>query len=48
MNAERLVRLVLRLLMRHGMKRLARGQKPDSRMQGATRRLKTMRRIGRL
>lgn len=48
MNVERLVRMALRLLLRHGMKHAAKGQKTDPRIKTATRSVKMARRIGRL
>ena len=48
MNAERLIRMVVRMLMRHGMKRLAKGQKPDPRVEQAQKRLRGINRIRRM
>lgn len=47
MNAERLVRLAVRLLMRHGARALSKGGKRDPKMAEAAKKLRLGRRIGR-
>jgi len=48
MNADRLIRMVVNLLMRHGLKRLAKGQKPDPRTDQAQKSLRNLNRIRRM
>jgi hypothetical protein len=48
MNAHRAINMVLRLLMRHGLKFLTRGQKTDPRAAEAAKKMKMGRRIGRM
>ncbi|MGR3513392.1 MAG: hypothetical protein ACU0GG_11565 [Paracoccaceae bacterium] len=48
MNADRLIRMAINMLMRFGMRRLAKGQKPDPRMQQAQKGMKTINRIRRM
>lgn len=48
MNAERLIRMAVRLLMRRGMKQLAKGGKPDPRVGDAQKRLRSMNRVRRM
>ena len=48
MNANRLINMAINMLMRHGMKRLNKGQKSDPRSKQAQKSMKVMRRIGRM
>ncbi len=48
MNADRLIRMAVRMLMRHGMKRLSKGTKQDPQTQQAQKALKTANRIRRM
>ena len=48
MNTNRLINMAMRLLMRHGMKWLTRGQKADPNAKRAGHAIKTARRIGRM
>ena len=48
MNADRLIRMAINMLMRKGMKRLSKGQKPDPNMRQAQQSLKTLNRIRRM
>ena len=48
MNVERLMRLAMRLLFRHGIKYLNNGSKTDPQAKDAAKRLRLGRRIGRL
>ncbi len=48
MNADRLIRMVVRMLMRHGMKRLSKGSRPDPQMRQAQKNLKAANRIRRM
>lgn len=48
MNANRLIRMAINVLMRAGMKRMAKGQKPDPRMRQAQKQIKTVNRIRRM
>ena len=48
MNANRLIRMAIQLLMRHGSKRLSKGQKVDPSTKRAKQAMKIGRRIGRL
>lgn len=48
MNADRLIRMAIRMLMRHGARRLSKGQKPDPQMQQAQKQIKTVNRIRRM
>ena len=48
MNANRLVRMVVNMLLRHGVRRLNKGQKIDPRAKQAQKTLRTVRRIGRM
>ena len=45
MNADRLIRMAVNMLMRYGMKRLSKGQKTDPRTKQAQ---KTMRNLNRM
>ena len=47
MNTERLMRMVMRLLMRHGVKYLSKGGKADPKAADAAKRLRMGRRFGR-
>jgi hypothetical protein len=48
MNADRLIRMAINMLMRKGMRHLSKGQKPDPQMREAQKRLKTINRIRRM
>ena len=48
MNADRLIRMAVNMLLRKGMRRLNKGQKIDPRTKQAQKSLKTMRRMGRM
>lgn len=48
MNADRLIRMALRMFMRSGMKQLSKGSKPDPRMRQAQKAMKTANRIRRM
>lgn len=48
MNADRLIRMGMNMLMRFGMKRLSKGQKPDPRMQQVQKNMKMINRIRRM
>ena len=48
MNMNRLINMVIRLVMRHGIKRLAKGQKPNPDAKRAQQAMKTARRAGRM
>jgi len=48
MNANRLINMVFRMLMRQGMKRMVRGQKPDPRAKQARQAMKVMKRTRRM
>lgn len=47
MNVERLMHMAIRLLFRHGMRALNKGQKADPRAAEAAKKLRMGRRIGR-
>ena len=47
MNAERLMQMAMRLLFRHGIRFLNRGQKSDPRTAETAKKLRMGRRIGR-
>lgn len=47
MNAERLMQMAMRLLLRHGMRALSKGQKTDPKAAEAAKKLRMGRRIGR-
>lgn len=48
MNANRLINMAINMLMRHGMKRLTKGRKPDPGARQAQKSMKVMRRFGRM
>ena len=48
MNADRLIRMAVNMLMRAGMRRLAKGAKPDPQARSAQKSLKTINRIRRM
>lgn len=48
MNADRLIRMAIRMLMRHGARRLSKGQKPDPKVQQAQKQVRTINRIRRM
>lgn len=48
MNADRLIRMAMRLLMRHGMKRLSKGGKPDPKLAQAQKTVRGLNRIRRM
>ncbi len=48
MNADRLIRMVINMLMRKGMKRLAKGQKADPNVKQAQKSIRTINRIRRM
>ena len=48
MNANRLINMAMRMLMRHGMKWLMRGQKADPNAKRAQQAMKVARRTGRM
>ncbi len=48
MNAERLIRMAINMLMRKGMKRLSKGQKSDPNVKQAQQSLRTINRIRRM
>lgn len=48
MNADRLIRMAVNMLMRYGMKRLSKGQKPNPNAKQAQKSLKTINRMRRM
>ncbi len=48
MNADRLIRMAINMLMRKGMKHLSKGQKPDPNVKPAQQSIKTINRIRRM
>ncbi len=48
MNADRLIRMAINMLMRKGMKRLSKGQKPDPNVKQAQQSIRTINRIRRM
>lgn len=48
MNADRLIRMAINMLMRKGMKHLSKGQKPDPNVKQAQKSIKTIDRIRRM
>lgn len=48
MNAERLIRMAVNMLMRHGLKRLSKGGKPDPNAQATKQKMRTLNRIRRM
>lgn len=48
MNANRLINMVFRMLMRYGLKHLSKGQKPDANTQAAKQAAKIAQRNNRL
>ncbi|MEM9844843.1 MAG: hypothetical protein AAF965_08595 [Pseudomonadota bacterium] len=48
MNADRLIRMAIRMLMRQGMRRLSKGQKQSSEIKQAQKNVRTVNRIRRM
>ncbi len=48
MNADRLIRMAINMLMRKGMKHLSKGQKPDPNVKQAQQSIRTINRIRRM
>ncbi len=48
MNADRLIRMAINMLMRKGMRRLAKGQKSDPNTKQAQQSVRTINRIRRM
>lgn len=48
MNAERLIRMAINMLLRKGMSRLSKGQKPDPNVKQAQQSVRTINRIRRM
>ena len=48
MNVERLIRMVVNMLMRKGIRHLSKGQKPDPNVKQAQQSLRTINRIRRM
>ena len=48
MNTDRLIRMAIRMFLRHGTKYLAKGSKPDPRVQQAQKTMKASNRIRRM
>lgn len=48
MNADRLIRMAMNMLMRYGMRHLSKGQKPNPQVKQAQKQLKTINRIRRM
>lgn len=48
MNADRLIRMAVRMLMRHGMKRLSKGEKTDPNAKRAAQAMRATNKIKRL
>ncbi len=48
MNADRLIRMAIKMLMRKGMKHLSKGQKPDPNVKQAQQSIRTINRIRRM
>ncbi len=48
MNADRLIRMAINMLMRKGMKHLSKGEKPDPNVKQAQQSIRTINRIRRM
>ena len=48
MNADRLIRMGIKMLMRYGMRYVSKGQKPDAQTQQAQKQIKSINRIRRM